>query len=87
MRHEYELEYGTDSLEAHQDACPPGARVLIVDDVLATGGTAEAAGALVRRLGGEVVGWSFLLAIGGPEWRRAAARGPGARGPAASEPR
>lgn len=65
IRHEYALEYGTDSLEAHQDACPPGARVLVVDDVLATGGTAEAAGALVRRLGGEVVGWSFLLAIGG----------------------
>lgn len=64
IRHEYELEYGTDSLEAHQDACPPGSRVLVVDDVLATGGTAEAAGELVRRLGGEVVGWSFLLAIG-----------------------
>lgn len=64
IRHEYALEYGTDSLEAHQDACPPGARVLVVDDVLATGGTAEAAGELVRRLGGEVVGWSFLLAIG-----------------------
>ncbi|MBL8977625.1 MAG: adenine phosphoribosyltransferase [Gemmatimonadetes bacterium] len=64
IRHEYALEYGTDSLEAHQDACPPGARVLVVDDVLATGGTAEAAGALVRELGGEVVGWSFLLAIG-----------------------
>ncbi|MEO8138050.1 MAG: adenine phosphoribosyltransferase [Gemmatimonadota bacterium] len=65
IRHEYKLEYGTDSLEAHQDACPAGARILIVDDVLATGGTAEAAGELVRRLGGEVVGWSFLLAIGG----------------------
>lgn len=65
FRHEYQLEYGTDALEAHQDACPAGARVLIVDDVLATGGTAEAAGALVRRAGGEVVGWSFLLAIGG----------------------
>lgn len=64
IRHEYALEYGTDSLEAHQDACPPGARVLVVDDVLATGGTAEAAGALVRELGGQVVGWSFLLAIG-----------------------
>ena len=64
VRHEYQLEYGTDALEAHQDACPPGARVLIVDDVLATGGTAEAAGSLVRRLGGEIVGWSFLLAIG-----------------------
>lgn len=65
FRHEYQLEYGTDALEAHQDACPAGARVLIVDDVLATGGTAEAAGALVRLAGGEVVGWSFLLAISG----------------------
>jgi adenine phosphoribosyltransferase len=63
IRHEYQLEYGTDSLEAHADACPPGARVLVVDDVLATGGTAGAAGAIVRRLGGEVIGWSFLLAI------------------------
>jgi adenine phosphoribosyltransferase len=63
LRHDYDLEYGTDALEAHQDACPPGSRVLIVDDVLATGGTALAAGSLVRRLGGEVVGWSFLLAI------------------------
>jgi adenine phosphoribosyltransferase len=65
IRHEYKLEYGTDSLEAHRDACPPGARILVVDDVLATGGTAEAAGELVRRLGGEVIGWSFLLGIGG----------------------
>jgi adenine phosphoribosyltransferase len=63
VRHEYELEYGTDTLEAHSDACPPGSKVLVVDDVLATGGTAAAAGALVRRLGGQVVGWSFLLAI------------------------
>jgi adenine phosphoribosyltransferase len=63
VKHEYELEYGTDSLEAHMDACPPGARALVVDDVLATGGTAEAAGALIRSLHGEVVGWSFLMAI------------------------
>ncbi|HTS87827.1 MAG TPA: adenine phosphoribosyltransferase [Gemmatimonadales bacterium] len=63
VRHEYALEYGTDSLEAHTDACPPGARVLIVDDVLATGGTAAAAGELVRRLGGQVIAWAFLLAI------------------------
>lgn len=65
ITHEYELEYGTDSLEAHADACPPGANVLIVDDVLATGGTAAAAGALIRRLAGQVAGWSFLLAIKG----------------------
>jgi adenine phosphoribosyltransferase len=63
VRHQYQLEYGTDCLEAHADACPPGAKVLIVDDVLATGGTAEAAAHLVRRLGGQVAGWSFLMAI------------------------
>lgn len=63
LRHEYSLEYGSDALEVHEDACPPGATVLVVDDVLATGGTAEAAGSLIRRLGGRVVGWSFLLAI------------------------
>jgi adenine phosphoribosyltransferase len=63
VKHEYRLEYGSDALEAHADACPPGARVLVVDDVLATGGTAEAAGVLIRRLGGEVAGWSFLLSI------------------------
>jgi len=64
----YALEYGTDALEAHEDACPPGSRVLVVDDVLATGGTARAAGQLVQRLGGTLVGWSFLLelaALGG----------------------
>lgn len=64
VRQEYALEYGTDALEAHRDAIPAGERVLIVDDVLATGGTAAAAGELVRRLGGEVAGWSFLLGIG-----------------------
>ncbi len=68
VREEYALEYGTDALEAHRDACNPPARVLIVDDVLATGGTAEAAGALIRRLGANLLGWSFLLeltALGG----------------------
>jgi adenine phosphoribosyltransferase len=65
VRHEYQLEYGVDALEAHSDAVPAGARVLIVDDVLATGGTAWAAAELIRSLGGQVVGWSFLLAIGG----------------------
>jgi adenine phosphoribosyltransferase len=60
----YDLEYGTDSLEAHRDAWNEGSRVLIVDDVLATGGTARAAGQLARGLGASVVGWSFLLEIG-----------------------
>lgn len=60
----YELEYGSDSLEAHRDALNPGDRVLVVDDVLATGGTAQAAGQLARGLGAELVGWSFLLEIG-----------------------
>jgi adenine phosphoribosyltransferase len=64
VQESYELEYGTDSLEAHSDACPASARVLVIDDVLATGGTARAAGALVRSLGGELAGWSFLLELG-----------------------
>jgi adenine phosphoribosyltransferase len=61
---EYELEYGTDALEMHVDALPPGARVLIVDDVLATGGTAAAACRLVERLNGTAVGCSFLIRLG-----------------------
>ena len=63
VRESYALEYGTDALEAHRDALPPDARVLVVDDVLATGGTARAAGRLARSLGGGLVGWSFLLEI------------------------
>jgi adenine phosphoribosyltransferase len=59
----YDLEYGSDALEAHRDALSPGNRVLVVDDVLATGGTARAAGQLARSLGSELVGWSFLLEI------------------------
>lgn len=61
---DYALEYGTDRLEMHVDALPEGARVLVVDDVLATGGTAQAALALVRRGGGALAGCSFLYAIG-----------------------
>ena len=61
----YALEYGEDALHAHRDACAAGDRVLVVDDVLATGGTADAAGRLVRTLGAELVGWSFLMEIGG----------------------
>lgn len=64
-RQDYSLEYGTGSLEVHADASPEGARVLVVDDVLATGGTARAACDLVRRTGGEVVGCSFLLSVPG----------------------
>jgi adenine phosphoribosyltransferase len=60
----YELEYGTDALEVHVDACARNARVLIVDDVLATGGTAAAACKLVESVGGQVVGCSFLIALG-----------------------
>lgn len=63
MSQAYSLEYGADHLEVHVDACPRGSRVLLVDDVLATGGTAGAACDLIGRLGGEVVGCSFLLAI------------------------
>ncbi len=61
----YALEYGTDCLECHRDGLDLNARVLIVDDVLATGGTARAAAQLARGLGAEVVGWTFLLEIGG----------------------
>jgi adenine phosphoribosyltransferase len=59
----YDLEYGSDALEAHRDAVGSGDRVLVVDDVLATGGTAKAAGQLVTALGATLVGWSFLLEI------------------------
>jgi len=67
-REEYALEYGTDLLEVHRDGVHPGERVLIVDDVIATGGTAAATARLVERLGGTVVGLTFLLelvALGG----------------------
>ncbi len=59
----YSLEYGTDSIEAHVDAFPKGSKVLLVDDVLATGGTAAAAVELIKALGGELVGASFLIEL------------------------
>ena len=59
----YELEYGTDSLEIHTDAIEPGKRVLIVDDLLATGGTAEAAIKLVKKIGGVIVGIAFVVEL------------------------
>jgi adenine phosphoribosyltransferase len=60
---EYELEYGTDSLEVHKDAIHSGQNVLIVDDVLATGGTAAAAARLVEKIGGKVAGLAFVIEL------------------------
>jgi len=62
-RVEYALEYGTDVLEIHKDAIAPGQKVLIVDDVLATGGTAKAVAHLVEKLGGNLVGLSFVIEL------------------------
>jgi adenine phosphoribosyltransferase len=59
----YDLEYGTDTLEVHKDAMGEGARVLIVDDLLATGGTAQAACKLVKKTGAELVGTAFLIEL------------------------
>jgi adenine phosphoribosyltransferase len=64
VRAEYLLEYGTDALELHSDAVAAGARVLVHDDLLATGGTAKALCDLVETLGGEVVGCAFLIELG-----------------------
>ena len=61
---DYALEYGMDRVEVHVDACGAGARVLVVDDVLATGGTAAATCALLEKVGADVVGCAFLLSIG-----------------------
>lgn len=60
---EYALEYGTDKIEIHQDAIPQGANVLVVDDLLATGGTAEAAAKLVKKAGGNLIGMAFLIEL------------------------
>jgi adenine phosphoribosyltransferase len=62
-RIEYKLEYGTDALEIHRDAVAPGEKVLIIDDVLATGGTASAVAKLVENLGGKVVGLGFVIEL------------------------
>ena len=63
VREEYQLEYGSDKLEIHRDAIHPGERILVIDDVLATGGTAAATCRLVEALGGVVVGLGFLIEI------------------------
>ncbi|OEF96333.1 adenine phosphoribosyltransferase [Desulfuribacillus alkaliarsenatis] len=62
-RVEYSLEYGSDALEIHKDAIQPGQRVVICDDLLATGGTVQSAAKLVENLGGEVVGIAFLIEL------------------------
>ena len=59
----YDLEYGTDSLEIHRDAVEPGQRVLIVDDLIATGGTAKAVAELIEKMGGEIVGFAFVVEL------------------------
>ena len=69
FRVSYGLEYGKDSLEIHTDACIAGERVLIVDDVLATGGTAQAAAELVDRLGAVVAGMTFFIELEGLKGR------------------
>ena len=63
LKESYALEYGTDALEVHEDAVERGQRVLIVDDVLATGGTASAAGQLVRKMGGDLHALAFLIEL------------------------
>ncbi len=60
---EYELEYGTDQLEIHQDAIAPDAKVLIVDDLIATGGTAKATADLLNKLGSQVLGFAFIIEL------------------------
>jgi adenine phosphoribosyltransferase len=63
IEHSYDLEYGSDTLQIHTDAIPPGAKVLVVDDLLATGGTVEACCKLVEKAGGKVVGCAFVIEL------------------------
>ena len=67
---EYDLEYGTATIEIHRDAIKPGQRVVLVDDLIATGGTMKAAAELVEQLGGRVVKMLFLLELAGLEGRK-----------------
>ena len=67
---EYELEYGTAEIEIHRDAILPGQKVVIIDDLIATGGTIEAIIKLVEELGGEVAGICFLMELEGLEGRK-----------------
>ena len=63
VQESYDLEYGSNTIEMHEDAIKPGDKVLIVDDLLATGGTMEAAGKLIRKVGGKVVGCAFVIEL------------------------
>lgn len=63
IKQTYELEYGTDAIEVHEDAVQPGERVLLVDDLLATGGTMAATTELITKIGGKVIGISFLIEL------------------------
>ncbi|HLA86008.1 MAG TPA: adenine phosphoribosyltransferase [Thermoguttaceae bacterium] len=63
LSHTYELEYGTDMLQMHADAVPAGARVLVVDDLLATGGTVQACSAMIEKAGGVVAGCAFVIEL------------------------
>lgn len=65
VRESYDLEYGTDAVEIHKDAIEPGEKVLVVDDLLATGGTSSAVGTMVEKLGGEVAAYCFLIELDG----------------------
>ncbi|MDZ7374851.1 MAG: adenine phosphoribosyltransferase [candidate division KSB1 bacterium] len=76
IRAEYALEYGTDAIEIHRDAVRAGQRVLLVDDLLATGGTMAATASLVEQLGGQVVGIVFLIELGFLRGREKLARYP-----------
>ena len=67
---DYELEYGSATIEMHKDSIKPGQKVVIVDDLIATGGTIEAAAKLVEQLGGEVVKIIFLMELAGLEGRK-----------------
>ena len=71
LRASYDLEYGADHMEMHADAFPPGARVLLVDDLIATGGTAAAGLALAREAGADVIGCAFLIELRGLNGRKA----------------
>jgi adenine phosphoribosyltransferase len=70
VSYKYDLEYGSNELHIHRDAIRPGQKVLVVDDLLATGGTVEATIELIRRLGGEVVGCAFLIELSSLEGRK-----------------